>query len=78
MIEFNHDISGTELHPIERSYLDKLSQQEIGIMNIIAEKFKKMSSADISALSHKESAWKDYHNSKDTISYNEVFNLSVI
>ena len=78
LIEFNHDISGTELHPTERPDLDKLTPQEIEVMNIIAEKFKDMSCADISALSHKEDAWKDYHDSKDLIPFNEAFNLKAV
>lgn len=78
LVEFNSDISGTKLHPTERPDLAKLSQQEIGVMDIIAKKFKNMSCADISALSHKEDAWINYHDCYDDISYNEAFNLSAI
>ena len=78
LIEFNHDISGTELHPTERPDIDKLTPQEIEVMNIIAEKFKNMSCADISALSHKEDAWINHHDSKDIIPFNEAFNLKAV
>ena len=41
-------------------------------------KTKDMSSAEISAMSHKEDAWKEYHDCDNLISYNEAFKLNTI
>jgi len=46
------------MHISEQPDLKELSPQEIRILNIIVDKFKDMSSAEISAMSHKEDAWK--------------------
>ena len=46
------------MHISEQPDLEELLPQEIRILNIIVDKFKNMSSAEISAMSHKEDAWK--------------------
>jgi hypothetical protein len=78
LVEFNSGVCGTELHISEQPDLEELTPQEIGILNIIVDKFKDMSSAEISVMSHKEDAWKEYHDCDNLISYNEAFKLSTI
>ena len=56
----------------EQPDLERLPPEEIGILNIIVDKFKDMSSVKISAMSRKEDAWKEYHDCDDLISYNEA------
>ncbi len=76
LVEFNSGVCGTELHISEQPDLEELTPQEIGILNIIVDKFKDMSSAEISAMSHKEDAWIKYHDCDNLISYKEAFKLS--
>jgi uncharacterized membrane protein len=46
------------MHISEQPDLEELTPQEIGILNIIVDKFEDISSAEISAMSQKEDAWK--------------------
>lgn len=66
------------MHISEQLDLKEFTPQEIGILNIIIDKFRDMSSAEISAMSHKEGTWKEYHASDNLISYTEAFKLNTI
>ncbi len=58
--------------------MTKLTKDEQKILNIVLDKFAKCSSTDISAISHKEDAWINYHDKSQAIDYSEAFTLKAL
>lgn len=56
---------------------DCFSSDELTILDSIVTKFKDISTAEISELSHREDAWKKFHTSNEFINFNEAFTLQV-
>ena len=55
-----------------------LSGEDKRIIHIVCERFKNISSREISAISHEEPAWKKYHVLHSRIPFTEAFTLKAI
>lgn len=55
-----------------------LSDEDKSIIHIVCERFKSYSSHEISAISHEEPAWQNYHEMHSRIPYTEAFTLKAI
>lgn len=55
-----------------------LSEAEKRIIHIVCERFKNATSREISDISHKESAWQKYHDTRARIPFSEAFCLKAI
>lgn len=55
-----------------------LSEIEKAIISTVCHRFKDSTSREISAISHEESAWLKYHESRDRIPYIESFGLKAL
>lgn len=78
MVEFNSGLCGTQLCSTLSPDMDYLTEEEIGLLDAVIDKFKESSASCISELSHDEEAWKKYYNTNQMISYNEAFALKGI
>ena len=72
------EFEGIVLHGSEKPDLSLFSEQEISIIEKVCDKFKDMSSHEISILSHEESAWKDCVSKHSTIPFSDAFSLKAI
>ena len=54
------------------------SEQELRTLNEILVKIKPMSTQDVIDKSHKEDAWKHYHDGNQIIPYSEAFSLRLV
>lgn len=54
------------------------TEEELGIIGVVCERFGKMSSRKISGLSHEEVAWTEYHVNHELIPFDTAFQLRAI
>jgi uncharacterized phage-associated protein len=66
---------GTILCTKSRIENDVLTEEEIKMIDIVCNKYGHYSSQAISTISHKESAWKNHHQSSERIPFNEAYHL---
>jgi len=65
----------TQLKANSKPDMSDFSQEEISIINTVCSRLKNMSSRDVTALSHKESAWKDNNGHPKPIPFSKAFEL---
>ena len=78
IIPFLSGDSGEKLYSEIQPDMSALSQEEIDILDVVLQRFKKDTSNDISRTSHEEDAWKDYIGTKELIDYNKAFSLKAL
>ncbi len=69
---------GNVLTTTQSADLTIFTQGEIAILDVVCNKFKDVSSSDISAISHDERAWKEYHTNRMRIPYEKAFTLKAV
>ena len=77
-IEIHHERECTELYvPNDNGNDDNnhLAESEIKTLTEISERYGKLTTTEIIALSHEEEGWKKYQESKSFIPYDEAFSL---
>lgn len=75
IVEFSSGICGTKLCSDVSPDYSLFTQQELHILNTVAEKFKDISAQEISKISHNEEAWRKYITTDQIIDYKEAFSL---
>ncbi len=75
IIAFPSGYSGTKLYSEIKPDLTALSQEEINIMDTVISKLKPLSANEVSEISHKERAWKEFFGVNSYIDFNTAFDL---
>lgn len=75
IVEFTSGNCGTKLCSDVSPDYSLFTQEEICILNTVADKFKDTSALEISKISHNEEAWKKYVMTDKIIDYKEAFLL---
>lgn len=75
IVEFPSGNSGTKLCSTLSPDYNCFTAEELAILETVQNKFKNISAAEISELSHKENAWKKYHGTNQLIDFKEAFTL---
>lgn len=77
IVEFASGNCGTKLCSTLSPDYSCFSTEELTVLSTVLEKFKNISASELSKLSHKEDAWKNYHATNQMIDYKEAFTLQI-
>ena len=81
IITFNRmdiDYTGIKLQSSISADLSKFTEEELQILEKVANRFDKIKVGEISNISHKEDAWKEFVNKRCHIDYNMAFTLKAL
>lgn len=78
LVEFESGAGGTFLTSTEKPDLSVFSDKELATLESIAERFKEVSASEISAISHKEKAWKQFVGTSQPIEFCTAFSLLAV
>lgn len=78
LIEFKSGDCGTRLISTQKPDLSMFSPSELSTLEIIAERFRKVSASEISEMSHKEKAWKQFIDTNQPIEFCTAFSLLAV
>lgn len=72
------DYVGSVLTSSQKADLSAFTEGELNILNAVCERFKSMSSRELSGISHEENLWLIHHDKHERIPFNEAFLLKSI
>lgn len=78
IIAFSSGYTGVKLCSELQPNMTEFTEEEIGILNAVFEKFKNTPANVISEMSHEENAWKEYNGTGKSIDYTEAFSLKAL
>ena len=72
------DFVGSVLISTDKADMTLFSEAERKVMEQVLERFKSLSSRELSKLSHEEKAWINHHDRHESIPFSEAFDLTAI
>ena len=72
------DFVGSVLISTDKADMTLFSEAERKVMEQVIERFKTLSSRELSKLSHEEKAWINHHDRHESIPFSEAFDLTAI